>query len=95
MSIEGQGHFFTIYFPGFVCFVFFWPINQVSVYRIIGFLVFSLVAEFGKELSTRLTVCSPLRMSIWNFSYIPFLFLRAGVVFLLLQCLDIVLSLFS
>ena len=21
MSIEGQGHFFTIYFPGFVCFV--------------------------------------------------------------------------
>ena len=20
MSIEGQGHFFTIYFPGFVCF---------------------------------------------------------------------------
>ena len=23
MSIEGQGHFFTIYFPGFVCFVFY------------------------------------------------------------------------
>ena len=21
MSIEGQGHFYTIYFPGFVCFV--------------------------------------------------------------------------
>ena len=21
MSIEGQGHFFTIYFPGFICFV--------------------------------------------------------------------------
>ena len=21
MSIEGQGHFFTVYFPGFVCFV--------------------------------------------------------------------------
>ena len=21
VSIEGQGHFFTIYFPGFVCFV--------------------------------------------------------------------------
>ena len=21
MSIEGKGHFFTIYFPGFVCFV--------------------------------------------------------------------------
>ena len=24
MSIEGQGHFFTIYFPGFVCFVLYW-----------------------------------------------------------------------
>ena len=23
MSIEGQCHFFTIYFPGFVCFVLF------------------------------------------------------------------------
>ena len=23
MSIEGQGHFFTIYFPGFLCFVLF------------------------------------------------------------------------
>ena len=23
MSFEGQGHFFTIYFPGFVCFVCF------------------------------------------------------------------------
>ena len=24
MSIEGQGHFLTIYFPGFVCFVLYW-----------------------------------------------------------------------
>ena len=24
MSIEGQGHFFPIYFPGFVCFVLYW-----------------------------------------------------------------------
>ena len=24
MSIEGQGLFFTIYFPGFVCFVLYW-----------------------------------------------------------------------
>ena len=24
MSIEGQGHFFTIYFPGFVRFVLYW-----------------------------------------------------------------------
>ena len=24
MSIEGQGHFLTIYFPGFVCFVLYY-----------------------------------------------------------------------
>ena len=24
MGIEGQGHFFTIFFPGFVCFVLYW-----------------------------------------------------------------------
>ena len=24
VSIEGQGHFFTIYFPGFMCFVLYW-----------------------------------------------------------------------
>ena len=41
MCIEGQGHFFTIYFPGFVCFVFTRPRYQVSVYRTIGPLVMS------------------------------------------------------
>ena len=39
VSIEGQGHFFTIYFPGFVCFVLTRPRYQVSVYRTIGPLV--------------------------------------------------------
>ena len=38
MSIEGQGHFFTIYFPGFVL-CFSRPRYQVSVYRTIGPLV--------------------------------------------------------
>ena len=38
MSIEGQGHFLTIYFPGFVCTR---PRYQVSVYRTIGPLVYS------------------------------------------------------
>ena len=42
MSIEGQGHFFTIYFPGFVCFLLYKPRYQVSVYRTIGPLVFPL-----------------------------------------------------
>ena len=41
MSIEGQVHFFTTYFPGFVCFVFYEAkiSYQVSVYRNIGPLV--------------------------------------------------------
>ena len=40
MSIEGQGHFFTKYFPGYVCFLCFtMPRYQVSVYRTIGPLV--------------------------------------------------------
>ena len=53
MSIEGQVHFFTIYFPGFVCFSLTRSRYQASVYRTIGPLVFSSiwVAEwppFGK-----------------------------------------------
>ena len=44
MSIEGQCHFFTIYFPDFVCFSFTMPRYQVSVYRTIGFW-FSVVLE--------------------------------------------------
>ena len=43
MSIEGQGHFLTIYFPGFVCTR---PRYQVSVYRTIGPLVFFNLAVF-------------------------------------------------
>ena len=39
MGIEGQGHFFTIYFPGLVLLCFTRPRYQVSVYRTIGPLV--------------------------------------------------------
>ena len=39
MSIEGQGYFFTIYFPCFDVLCFTRPRNQVSVYRTIGPLV--------------------------------------------------------
>ena len=45
MSIEGQSHFLTLYFPGFVCTR---PRYQVSVYRTIGPLVF-----FVTELRTK------------------------------------------
>ena len=32
MSIEDQGHFFTIYFPGFVCFVLY--LDKISGERL-------------------------------------------------------------
>ena len=46
MSIEGQGHFFTIYFPDFVCFVSTRPRYQVSVYRTIGPLVYGNIKNY-------------------------------------------------
>ena len=39
VSIEGQGHFFTIYSPGLYVLCFTRPRYQVSVYRTIGPLV--------------------------------------------------------
>ena len=59
MSIEGQGHFFTIYFPGFVCFVLYEA--KISGERLqdhwssgiyivsLNFLVWSLLAVFVAE----------------------------------------------
>ena len=52
---------------------------MVSVYRTIGPLVLSLVwvidwPPFGKELLTRLTICSLCILTIFNFSYFPFWF---------------------
>ena len=52
MSIEGQGHFFTIYFPGFVCFVL-WK-AKISGERLqdhwsSGFLMGAPIAQFGEH----------------------------------------------
>ena len=41
MSINGQGHFFTIYFPGFVLV----KAKKVSVYRTIGPLVMFIITR--------------------------------------------------
>ena len=79
MSIEGQGHFFTIYFPGFLCFVLYWA--KISGERLhdhwsSGFGSVS-VAEwppFGKELLTRLAICYLCILTICNISYFPFWF---------------------
>ena len=53
MSIEGQGHFFTIYFPGFVCFMLYEA--KISGERLqdhwsSGFLTFALNIDCGYSL---------------------------------------------
>ena len=50
MSIEGQSHFFDIYFPGFVCFVLYWA--KVSDERLltIGSLVMYMQKNRGEGL---------------------------------------------
>ena len=52
MSIEGQGHFFTIYFPGFVCFVLY--LAKISGERLqdhwsSGFFFQSIFGTFDKS----------------------------------------------
>ena len=52
MSIEGQGHFFTIYFPGFVCFVLYKA--KISGERLqdhwsSGFMMQLMVYDFRNE----------------------------------------------
>ena len=59
VSIEGQGHFFTIYFPGFVILCFTRPRYQVSVYRTIGPLVSSFT--FGTIKTYDLLILSNAR----------------------------------
>ena len=76
MSIEVQGHFFTIYFPGFVFLCFTRPRYQVSVYRSIGPLVISLclnrkakkmcVISDPRIVQTNNTTCAPTVDSNWR-----------------------------
>ena len=59
MSIEGQGHFFTIYFPGLFVLCFTRPRYQVSVYRTTGPLV--CFAALRKEKREKLVSSKRIR----------------------------------
>ena len=48
MSIEGQGHFFIIYFPGFVCFVLYW--DKISGERLQDHWSSGCTARFVSDL---------------------------------------------
>ena len=65
MSIEGQGHFFTIYFQVLYVLCFTRPRYQVSVYRTIGPLVFEydLVENPKHKLEAFLNSRATLRMN--------------------------------
>ena len=67
MSIEGQGHFFTIYFPGFVCLCFTRPRYQVSVYRTIGPLVPFYAPNFEKVGDILVSACPYVCMCVFMF----------------------------
>ena len=60
MTIEGQGHFFTIYFPGFVCFVLY--LAKISGERLqdhwsSGFIIcFKFIQMFRSRFSARATL---------------------------------------
>ena len=62
MSIEGQGYFFTIYFPGFVYLCFTRPRYQVSVYRTIGPLVFKKTVYSAGNLKKTFQILVNARM---------------------------------
>ena len=49
MSIEGQGHFFTIYLQVLYVLCFTRPRYQVSIYRTIGPLVYFLFYRFFSQ----------------------------------------------
>ena len=55
MSIEGQGHFFTIYFQVLYVLCFTRPRYQVSVYRTIGPLVLSFFFQAFMQGKLKLT----------------------------------------
>ena len=66
MSTEGQGHFFTIYFPGLYVLCLTRPRYQVSVYRTIGPLV-NYAPNFekvGGHIGFGLSVCMYVRMYV-------------------------------
>ena len=52
MSIEGQGHFFTIYFPGFVCFVLY--LAKISGERLQDHWSSGFVCPTAKSLSDQI-----------------------------------------
>ena len=59
MSIEGQGYFFTIYFPGFVCFVLYYA--KISGERLqdhwsSGFMLFSAIVSIESLTNACITI---------------------------------------
>ena len=54
MSIEGQGHFFTIYFPGFVCFMLY--LDKISGERLQDHWSSGLLANLSQRLIGELIV---------------------------------------
>ena len=68
MSIEGQGHFFTIYFPGFVCFVLY--LAKISGERLQDHWSSGYAPNFekvGGHIGFGLSVCMYVRTYVFMF----------------------------
>ena len=70
MSIEGQDHLFTIYFPGFVCFVLYYA--KISGERLQDHWSSGLAlssrrcVQIGEEASPNIILASGARLSVWS-----------------------------
>ena len=71
MSIEGQGHFFTIYFPGFVCFVLYYA--KISGERLQDHWSSGFLLELGRSESRKRLVYLIILHSYYIYVYTRFI----------------------
>ena len=66
MSIEGQGHFFTLYFPGFVCFVLY--LDKISGERLQDHWSSGILIYFRKDHLLQAIVHTEINVNTTNVS---------------------------
>ena len=71
MSIEGQGHFFTIYFPGFACFVLY--LDKISGERLQDH--WSSGRDFSVKSKVIISLFQTVRLALSIFTVCKFIFI--------------------
>ena len=70
MSIDGQGHFFTIYFPGFVCFVLY--LAKIAGERLQDHWSSGLNYDLDRPFALRSVSIGPKCSGTFYHTYFPF-----------------------